>query len=265
MIFKVKCPDGMIARPTILNHLPNKDTVVQCLKPIQGKHGAVYTASNFRIANKNLPSILVICEVLSTIVSNNTLFLSQSDRGPTCFTFQKKDEQAYVKLHPIQEEVLNDFTVDFSYEFSYLAGGAFFLSYAIPQNANEILFGSYGWYGTANYDFPREINTTNRFTLTRVNSKISVYSNQNLVLETTSPQSVRTGGVWLLGQDQDSVEGGFEIDDRFVGKICNFQMWNYGMNRESLGKLFRNDGSMARGNFFDSPPSYAFERKNGAM
>ena len=202
------------------------------------------------------------------------LFLLQSARGPTrgptrtCFTFEKKDEQAYVKLHPLQEEVLNDFTVDFSYEFSYSPGkgmDAAFLSYAIPQHANEILFGSYGWFGVSSFDFPLEVNTTNRFTLTRVNSKISVYANQKLVLETTSAQSVRTGGVWLLGQDQDEVEGGFDIEDRFVGKICNIQMWNYGMNQESLDKLFLNDGSMAPGNFFDSPPSYAFERKNGAI
>ena len=36
MIFKVNCPDGLVARPAILQHLPDKDTKVQCLKP-EGK------------------------------------------------------------------------------------------------------------------------------------------------------------------------------------------------------------------------------------
>ena len=37
MIFKVNCPDGMVARPVILKHLPDEDTKVQCLNPIHGK------------------------------------------------------------------------------------------------------------------------------------------------------------------------------------------------------------------------------------
>ena len=33
MIFKVNCPDDLIAEPQFLTHFPTKDTVVQCLKP----------------------------------------------------------------------------------------------------------------------------------------------------------------------------------------------------------------------------------------
>ena len=52
---------------------------------------------------------------------------------------------------------------------------------------------------------------------------------------------IRSGGSWILGQEQDAIEGKFDKNQRFIGKICDFQMWNYGMNPESLKKLFLND------------------------
>jgi hypothetical protein len=75
------------------------------------------------------------------------------------------------------------------------------------------------------------------------------------------------GGSWVLGQDQDdgwrkSVEKTFDKNQRFIGKICDFQIWNYGMNQDSLKKLFLNNG--VAGNIFNSPPTYALEFKNGA-
>ena len=74
-----------------------------------------------------------------------------------------------------------------------------------------------------------------------------------------------------VGQEQDRINGqnahpnSFETGERFIGEICNFQLWNYGMSEESLKKLFLNDGSMQTGNVFDSPPSYTFEKKHGAI
>ena len=76
---------------------------------------------------------------------------------------------------------------------------------------------------------------------------------------------IKAGGSWVLGQEQDLVEGGFDRSQRFIGKICDFQIWDYGMNQDSMTKLFLNNGQVNAGNIFNSPPSYALEFRNGAL
>ena len=179
-----------------------------------------------------------------------------------------------MKLYPLQEEELKDFTIDFFYEFSNFVGLPHFISYATdqPPSYNELLLAHKhmmigGRYQFTNYQFPTGINNTERITITKVNSKIFVYVNGVLVNQTTSSAagSIKKGGVWILSQEQDCMEGCFEESQRFIGKICNFQMWNYGMNQSSTDKLFLNDGLMDPGNIFDNPPSYTFEEKHGAF
>ena len=125
------------------------------------------------------------------------------------------------------------------------------------------------FYTATSMAMPVEIGTTKRVTITRMNSEISVYINGKFVHKFAKiskiANPIRAGGSWILGQEQDQKEGGFQKNQRFTGKICDFQMWDYGMNEDSLKKLFLNDGSVAPGNVFDSPPAYAFKKKNGAM
>merc|ERR1739838_203916 len=190
----------------------------------------------------------------------------------TCFSFKKEDEKAYVKLTPIQDKVLNDFTVDLTFKVSDATKSAYFLSYAYSNKHNNEflvgqgrgLIGSKYYYNNKAY-FPAEIKTTQRVTVTRINSEISVYANGKFVHKQKVSTPIRAGGSWILGQEQDALEGKFDKTQRFIGEICDFQMWNYGMNQDSLKKLFLNDGSVIPGNVFDSPPSYAFKKKNGAM
>ena len=67
-------------------------------------------------------------------------------------------------------------------------------------------------------------------------------------------RSLPLGGVWILGNQQDVREGGFDSVDQFFGKICDLQMWDYKMTREQLDLLFYSEVEM-RGNFLESPPS----------
>ena len=34
------------------------------------------------------------------------------------------------------------------------------------------------------------------------------------------------GGYWVIGQDQDSVGGGFDAEDAFVGEVTEVHVWN---------------------------------------
>ena len=191
----------------------------------------------------------------------------------SCFSFKKEDKTAYVRLHPLQDEVLNDFTIDFTYKFSDATSSPYFLSYAYTDYwNNEVIIGQK--YGIINGKkiyipedkvVPLEIGTTERVTITRVNSETSVYINGIFVHKKKITDPIRSGGSWILGQEQDKKEGKFDKNQRFIGKVCDFQLWNYGMNQDSLNKLFLHDGSVAPGNVFNSPPSYAFKKNNGAM
>jgi len=185
----------------------------------------------------------------------------------TCFTFKKEDEAAYVKLIPVQDKVLNDFTVDFTYKFSDATSTPYLLSYALDsKDNNEFLIGlGDGYINNKNMynkkaNFPLKIKSSQRVTVTRSKSEISVYANGKFVGKKNLATPIRPGGSWVLGQEQDSKEGKFDKTQRFIGNICDFQMWNYGMNPKSLKKLFRNDGSVAPGNYFN-----VFQKKNGAM
>ena len=190
----------------------------------------------------------------------------------SCFNFKKEDEKTYVRLHPLQDKVLNDFTVDFTYEFSDATSTPYFLSYAKSKKYNnEFIIGLPGgfigskWIYQNKGAFPLSIKTSQRITVTRIKSEISVYANGKFIEKKNMATPIRSGGSWILGQEQDTIEGKFDKTQRFIGKICDFQMWSYGMNPDSLKKLFQNDGSVKPGNFFNSPPSYAFKKKNGAM
>jgi len=208
-------------------------------------------------------------------------FKNGATSSQTCFTFKKEDALAYVKLHPIQDKELNDFTIDFTYEFSEATKDPYFLSYAQGKTkwGNDLLIGQkHGIVNTVRFyepkgsfaGIPLDIGTTERVTITRINSEVSLYSNGKIITKKNIATPIEAGGSWVLGQDQDegwrkSVEKTFDKNQRFIGKICNFQIWDYGMNQDSLKKLFLKDGSLNAGNVFDSPSSYAFELKNGAL
>ena len=181
-----------------------------------------------------------------------------------------------MKLHPLQDEILDDFTIDFSYEFSDVTSRAHFLSYATSKHNNELAIGQKrGMLADQHiYDaalFPLDIETAHSVTIVRVNDEISIYADGELLETSIMTDTIGTGGVWIIGQEQDGINGQnteeewFEAQERFIGKICDFQMWNYGLDEESLEILFLNDGSMETGNVFDSPPSYTFEKINGAI
>ncbi|XP_070569761.1 neuronal pentraxin-1-like [Ptychodera flava] len=48
---------------------------------------------------------------------------------------------------------------------------------------------------------------------------------------------VRGGGVLVLGQDQDSVGGGFEEHQAFIGNLTDFNMWSTALNANQIAMI----------------------------
>jgi len=77
-------------------------------------------------------------------------------------------------------------------------------------------------------------------------------------------EKVPGGGFFLLGQDQDSVGGGFQSHQRFIGTISQFQMWDRMLSEEEVRNLY-NGSSNIIGNIFDDPATYKAEPVDGAL
>ena len=66
-------------------------------------------------------------------------FFLQGPGPHHCFHFDEKDHQAHVVLHPLHDQPITDFTVDFSYRLSQLTSDGTFISYATPNRFNELI------------------------------------------------------------------------------------------------------------------------------
>ncbi|XP_069510554.1 pentraxin fusion protein-like isoform X2 [Ambystoma mexicanum] len=58
------------------------------------------------------------------------------------------------------------------------------------------------------------------------------------------------GGIFMLGQDQDSLEGGFDADQSFVGEIRDLYMWNRKLHRTMITRVFIGE-HVPESNIFD--------------
>ena len=48
---------------------------------------------------------------------------------------------------------------------------------------------------------------------------------------------ISSGGIVILGQDQDKYGGGFEISQSFNGKMFGVNMWDYEMSEDEIAQL----------------------------
>jgi len=187
-----------------------------------------------------------------------------------CFHFGEDNPQAHVVLHPLTEQAITDFTIDFSVEITKMTPQIMFLSYAVPGANNELLLGLGDlWHthvGVTGYSKQRvSVNVYRRVTFTLKDTNIWVYWDGVLFKKMqVRRRALTSGGTWVLAQDQDTVGGGFEAKQRLVGKICNFRMWNFGMDEEETPTFFDNPYPSQARTIFDNPPTYRYEKMNGA-
>ncbi len=64
-------------------------------------------------------------------------------------------------------------------------------------------------------------------------------------------QNITGGGRWVLGQDQDTVGGGFQIVDSFHGELVEVNVWGRVLSRQEIARFSidcqrRMDGDIKR-------------------
>jgi hypothetical protein len=60
---------------------------------------------------------------------------------------------------------------------------------------------------------------------------------------------IKGGGIWVIGQDQDSLRGGFQAIDSFKGILTEVNIWNRVLGSDEI-KSFANDcGWLVQGNY----------------
>merc|ERR1719419_420895 len=205
------------------------------------------------------------------------------------FEMPSDKDGAYVKLHPKIPLDFSDFTIDI---FFIMKGGEtgtriydqpYLVSYATSNSANGLVIGltSMAWCQTTltktfTYNVPKEevfdrfLNKLTRYTLVvkGIEKHVEFYINGEKVpssdLENSLGECTMTpDGIFILGQEQDSLGGSFSKPQRFVGTYKKLQMWDSALNSRQLKNLFL-DLNVPKANVFDFPPTYAYELKGGA-
>ena len=199
-----------------------------------------------------------------------TFSLSTAPAPHHCFSFDEKDVSAHVVLHPLHDQPIGDFTIDFSYRLSKITPNPPLLSYATPGRFNEltIMFDHANYGNSRGLSFPihgKELNVFHRVTMTLKNTKVLMYWDRELIAEKQVKKYVLVnGGAWVLGQEQDEVRGGFDPNQRVIGSICDFRMWNAGLDKNGVKEFFKKPDTITVDPIFDSPPTYRYEKQNGA-
>ena len=192
-----------------------------------------------------------------------------------CFVLGEKEaietQFEYVKILPLNgyNEEMEEFTVDFSFRQSTLSNrDDGLVSYAIPDQYNEFVISLEGGLISGKQIRERGLlstkpNVFDRVTIVKSKGELEFYFNRRLIETKSLSKTVgmNTTGVWVLGQEQDRLGGGFSIDQQFHGHICDFQIWDKAFDESKVTKLFSDISSVKKGNIFDNPPSYEWQYK----
>ncbi|KAL9983773.1 hypothetical protein ACROYT_G005997 [Oculina patagonica] len=153
------------------------------------------------------------------------------------FHFNKKGVDDYVYFKKSRMPSLTAFTVCMWISSTASDGTTF--SYAVPSNYNELFIAV-----TYNRHFELVISGGNRQISVRAYDGVwhhicaswenslgswKFYKDGDLKQEGTNFQkgyTIKQGGVLVLGQDQDSLGGGFQTKDSFQGMLSNFNIWD---------------------------------------
>jgi hypothetical protein len=75
------------------------------------------------------------------------------------------------------------------------------------------------------------------FTWSNVDGSLNIYRDNVMtdqVAGVKTGQRITRGGRWVLGQDQDSVGGGFQIADSFEGELVEVNVWGRVLTRHEI-------------------------------
>ena len=174
-------------------------------------------------------------------------------------------------IEPLHDEQIDDFTLDMYFQFAKMTSDPFYIS-VYTNRDNDFMLGNRAiMIGTSKYSLSIDnsaikLGTYYRLTVTRKGNKLRMYFNGKLEKELdVNTFKVPTGAFWVLGQEQDSRGGGFNAKQRFIGNICDFQMWNVGLTKEKAPNFFKNVLAIGDPALYNSPPSYKFQLKDATQ
>ena len=191
------------------------------------------------------------------------------DLGPglhQCFTIDEAEDCSYLRIHPLNDEI-RDFTVDTFIRLSKLNTETGIVSYASGRSDNDLtvtlraafVFGKRLFFVSS---LTTKTHVFERLTIVKKQGEFKFYLNEQLYKTfLAEDKPLLQNGYWVLGQEQDSVGGGFAAYHQFHGMICDFQMWNRALDDSTIERLFSDVSSVEAGNVFDNPPTYQFEKK----
>ncbi|KAE8588038.1 hypothetical protein XENTR_v10022297 [Xenopus tropicalis] len=174
--------------------------------------------------------------------------LAQEDLGGKVFLFPKATDTAHVILKPVIKKPVESFTVCLE-SYTELTREHSLFSLAVPGKDNALLI------------FPMP-PTTCRFILNqepvdpKVQPEVFDWKHTCVAWESGSgvvqlwingklyPRTVLKKGPLIdakasiiLGQEQDSYGGGFDISQSFMGEISNVHMWDYVLTQVDIQKV----------------------------
>ncbi|XP_078596817.1 uncharacterized protein LOC144873379 [Branchiostoma floridae x Branchiostoma japonicum] len=166
----------------------------------------------------------------------------------------------YVEVHATMDEPLSELTICMDIRAHSATTGPFF-SYAIPGRSNELTaLGRHNadWYKmligdtqSDRFPLPIRVNTWHVLCVTwrSEDGDWAFYIDGRSVM---SGSGLATGhlignnGVWILGQEQDSLRGGFSTNEAYRGDLARFNVWDYVLSSEEMDGFHgcRNGGNV---------------------
>ncbi|XP_054854416.1 C-reactive protein-like [Eublepharis macularius] len=180
---------------------------------------------------------------------------AQEDLGRKAFVFPVASDTAYVVLKTIVQRPLTGFTLCMRF-YTELTRTFSLFSYASERNYNEILIfvekpNKYSLYlsdRAVTFDIPEKMTAK----LGGEHICVSWESDTGLVEFWMNGQpmvrkslkkghSISTEASIILGQEQDSLGGGFDIDQSFVGEITDMYMWSRVLSPDEVVHTWYNE------------------------
>jgi hypothetical protein len=81
---------------------------------------------------------------------------------------------------------------------------------------------------------------------------VNVYKDgalSEILVDVQTGTQIKDGGIWVIGQDQDSPGGGFQAKDSFKGILTEVNIWNRTLGSDEIESFAKDCDSLVQGNY----------------
>ncbi|XP_063689282.1 C-reactive protein-like [Bolinopsis microptera] len=184
---------------------------------------------------------------LTTLLSVVGLVTSNGETHNKILNFPTASTANYISFNPDLPE-LTGLTVCAWKKNSFLERktGRYWFSYAVSESDNEIIVGDSAFYVKSAYVYS-QVPLTDQWVHNCATwdsecgvAVISIDGEAAATQENLKKgESLRAGGNLVIGQEQDSVGGGFDADQAYVGELYNINVWDYALDSTDVASLYQ--------------------------